>query len=81
MVSGLCSALTSVRSWPQETSWHAIDHEMKRIGADCVYLDISASADFIHGHFPNIAGNNSLGIDITKDAIPVVSPRIIPAVA
>ena len=59
---------------PRDVVARAIDHEMKRIGADCVYLDIShRSAQFIHSHFPNIAEKcNSLGIDITKDAIPVV---------
>ncbi len=47
---------------------------MKRIGADCVYLDVShLSSDFIQGHFPNIAQKCAeLGIDITKDPIPVV---------
>ena len=44
------------------------------IGADCVYLDVShLSASFIHSHFPNIAQKCAeLGIDVTKDPIPVV---------
>jgi L-aspartate oxidase len=52
----------------------AIDHEMKRLGADCVYLDIShRSADFIRSHFPGVyARCLELGIDITREPIPVV---------
>ena len=52
----------------------AIDFEMKKRGIDCVYLDIShKSPDFIKSHFPTIyARCLELGIDITKDAIPVV---------
>lgn len=52
----------------------AIDFEMKRLGADCMYLDIShKSSDFIVKHFPNIYRKcRSLGIDITQQPIPVV---------
>ena len=52
----------------------AIDHEMKRLGADCVYLDIShRSADFIGKHFPTILARClELGIDIRREPIPVV---------
>ena len=59
---------------PRDIVARAIDHEMKRIGADCVYLDVShLSASFIHNHFPNIAQKCAeLGIDVTKDPIPVV---------
>ena len=52
----------------------AIDHEMKRLGAQCVYLDISAkSADFIETHFPTILSRClDLGIDMRREPIPVV---------
>ena len=52
----------------------AIDHEMKRLGADCVYLDIShRPADFIATHFPNILARClALGIDPRRAPVPVV---------
>ena len=52
----------------------AIDFEMKKRGIDCVYLDIShKSPDFIKSQFPTIyARCLELGIDITKECIPVV---------
>src|SRR5690606_19944043 len=59
---------------PRDIVARAIDHEMKRLGVDCMYLDISHKPeDFIRQHFPMMYEKLlSLGVDLTRDPVPIV---------
>ncbi len=58
---------------PRDVTARAIYREMSRLGCDYVYLDVThKEPDAIRSHFPNIYEKClSIGIDITKDFIPV----------
>lgn len=59
---------------PRDIVARAIDHEMKRLGLDCVYLDVThKSPKDIEMHFPTVQARcEALGINIATERIPVV---------
>ena len=59
---------------PRDIVARAIDHEMKRLGCDHLYLDISFKDPiFLQQHFPMVSKRlQKFGIQIEQEAIPVV---------
>lgn len=59
---------------PRDIVARAIDHEMKRLGLDCVYLDVThKTREEIEAHFPTVQARcQALGIDMAVERIPVV---------
>lgn len=59
---------------PRDVVARAIDFEMKKTGADCMYLDISQRGrEFIDGHFPGISSAlRGFGLDLADGPVPIV---------
>ncbi len=59
---------------PRDIVARAVDHEMKRLGVEHVYLDISHQpTSFIEEHFPTVYERClEYGCDMTKEPLPVV---------
>ena len=59
---------------PRDIVARAIDQKMKKLGIDCVYIDISHKPKkLIERHFPNVyARCLKSGYDMTKEPVPVV---------
>lgn len=59
---------------PRDIVARAIDHEMKCLGIDSIFIDIShRSKKFITEHFPNVyATCEKFGYDMSKNPVPVV---------
>ncbi len=59
---------------PRDVVSRAIEHQIKSTGKDCVYLDITHhSSSYLQKRFPTIYNRCfKLGLDISKDPIPVI---------